>query len=229
MAELEPVLRRRRFQRDHWDNVIVGYREVERAMWQDPLNEQAISEVRGHIASTGVVPHITQGLAASAEAVAGAGAAVEDGCEEAVDSRAAGGGGSSVPAMPGSLAPGSGWLPVHVIDLEAAGVISPHIDSVKFSGGVVCGISLLSHAYMTLQHEDEAHADATVDLYLPRRSLYILSGAARYHFTHAIKEGAKSEAGAAGSAGGDEEGEAVRFEERSRRVSLIFRDEKVPD
>ena len=89
--------------------------------------------------------------------------------------------------------------------------LSPHVDSVKFSGGVVCGVSLLSHAHMTLQHEDvEAHGDAAVDLYLPRRSLYILSGPARYQFTHAIKEG--------GGGGGAE---------RSRRVSLIFRDEKV--
>ncbi len=33
------------------------------------------------------------------------------------------------------------WLPVHVIDLAEDGEINRHVDSVKFSGGVVSGLS----------------------------------------------------------------------------------------
>ena len=53
---------------------------------------------------------------------------------------------------------------------------------------------------MTLRHEEEP--GATVDLELPQRSLYVLSGAARYQFTHAIDA-----------------------HDDQRRISLIFRDE----
>ena len=41
-------------------------------------------------------------------------------------------------------------LPPHVIDLAADGHIGPHVDSVKFSGGMVAGLSLLSDRVMRL-------------------------------------------------------------------------------
>jgi alkylated DNA repair protein alkB homolog 7 len=59
------------------------------------------------------------------------------------------------------------WLPVHAIDLTAAGHIKPHVDSIKFSGTVVAGISLLSTAIMKLQHPDLPHS--VVKLLLPPR------------------------------------------------------------
>ena len=40
------------------------------------------------------------------------------------------------------------WLPCHAIDLSVTGVLKAHVDSVKFSGEIVAGISLLSDAVM---------------------------------------------------------------------------------
>jgi hypothetical protein len=42
------------------------------------------------------------------------------------------------------------WLPPHIIDLAADGFIDGHVDSVKFSGQLVAGLSLLSTRTMVL-------------------------------------------------------------------------------
>ncbi|XP_078541838.1 alpha-ketoglutarate-dependent dioxygenase alkB homolog 7, mitochondrial [Lissotriton helveticus] len=73
---------------------------------------------------------------------------------------------------------------VHVLDLKADGYIKPHIDSVKFCGSTIAGLSLLSSSIMRLMSEQ--NKDHWADLLLERRSLYILSGRARYEFTHEI-------------------------------------------
>ena len=103
------------------------------------------------------------------------------------------------------------WLPTHAIELEPSGEIRPHVDSVKFSGGFVAGVSLLSAAIMTLERADAGAARRGHGgrLLLPPRSLYV-SGAARFEFTHRIGGGAFG-------------GAPV---ERGRRLSLIFRDAK---
>jgi alkylated DNA repair protein alkB family protein 7 len=93
------------------------------------------------------------------------------------------------------------WRPgVHVLDLSAEGYIhhisydnlttkdiGPHVDSVKFSGGIVCGLSLLSPALMRLKFENPDQStvlngfsqqqdkqNLVIDLLLLPRSLYIL-------------------------------------------------------
>ena len=101
---------------------------------------------------------------------------------------------------------------VHVIDLKRGGRIGAHVDSVKFSGGLVAGLSLSSDAEMILRPYDEER-DAPVEgkearITLPRRSLYVMSGEARYAFTHEVS----------GELGG---------EPRARRISLMFRDTKL--
>ncbi|KAI8441794.1 hypothetical protein MSG28_005480 [Choristoneura fumiferana] len=40
LAELEPVLKRMRYEFDHWDNAIQGYRETERSTWS--VGNQAV-------------------------------------------------------------------------------------------------------------------------------------------------------------------------------------------
>ncbi|CAB1342269.1 unnamed protein product [Coregonus sp. 'balchen'] len=80
--------------------------------------------------------------------------------------------------------------PVHVLDLDKAGYIKPHIDSVKFCGSTIAGLSLLSDSVMRLVREDEPAE--WLDLFLPRRSLYILRDQARYKFTHEILKDAES-------------------------------------
>ncbi|XP_073796591.1 alpha-ketoglutarate-dependent dioxygenase alkB homolog 7, mitochondrial isoform X1 [Danio rerio] len=74
--------------------------------------------------------------------------------------------------------------PVHVLDLDKKGYIKPHIDSVKFCGSTIAGLSLLSDSIMRLVPEN--NTTDRVDLLLSRRSLYILRDDARFKFTHEI-------------------------------------------
>mmetsp|Transcript_17757 Transcript_17757/g.23149 ORF Transcript_17757/g.23149 Transcript_17757/m.23149 type:complete len:126 (+) Transcript_17757:355-732(+) len=106
-----------------------------------------------------------------------------------------------------NFGPISRWLPPHVIDLrEDDGCIRPHIDSVKFSGGIVAGLSLLSRCTMTLARADEKSGEVKPNadshrLQLEPNSLYVLSGLARFSYAHSISE------------------------TQGRRLSIIFRDE----
>ncbi|XP_033945263.1 alpha-ketoglutarate-dependent dioxygenase alkB homolog 7, mitochondrial isoform X2 [Gymnodraco acuticeps] len=85
----------------------------------------------------------------------------------------------------GAFPEGSPLLgPVHILDLDKTGYIKPHIDSVKFCGSTIAGLSLLSDSIMRLVKEDDA--EEWLDLLLPRFSLYILRDQARYNFTHQI-------------------------------------------
>uniref|UniRef100_A0A8R1HGD4 2OG-FeII_Oxy_2 domain-containing protein n=1 Tax=Caenorhabditis japonica TaxID=281687 RepID=A0A8R1HGD4_CAEJA len=74
---------------------------------------------------------------------------------------------------------------VHILDLHKDGVIKPHIDSIRYCGDVITGVSLLSDAIMRLRHQNQKD-DLIVDLLMPRRSLYRLGGAGRYEFTHEV-------------------------------------------
>jgi alkylated DNA repair protein alkB family protein 7 len=106
------------------------------------------------------------------------------------------------------------WLPCHAIDLHPAGELNAHVDSVRFSGDVVAGLSLMSPCIMRLKPEDNK-ASGHVDLYLPPLSLYVLSGPSRYSYTHELLPTGDSFGGVA--------------VERDHRLSIIFRDAKVED
>ncbi|XP_017277280.1 alpha-ketoglutarate-dependent dioxygenase alkB homolog 7, mitochondrial [Kryptolebias marmoratus] len=131
LQELEPVLKKKRYEFDHWDDAIHGYRETERLRW-GPACEEILNRVRS-------VAFLDSG-----------------------------------PLLG----------PVHVLDLDKAGYIKPHIDSVKFCGSTIAGLSLLSDSVMRLVKEDAPHE--WLDLLLSRRSLYIMRDQARYDFTHEI-------------------------------------------
>ena len=213
LADVEPPLARRRYEKGHWDAVIAGgYREMQ-------LRFDALSSVAREVA-------------------------------ERVRARFPV---DSAPLMP----------TLHALELSEGAYIGPHVDSVKFSGGVVAGISLLSDAVMVLTPA-EADGDSsgpsslphsaaddgdgmppTVSLLLPRRSLYVLAGDARYHWQHAVPAGevlfepSTGPCDACGWGGGrqhtpallDEHGchwtglSESRTVQRRRRISLIFRDE----
>eukprot|EP00967_Tisochrysis_lutea_P138733 scaffold250826_cov28-Tisochrysis_lutea.AAC.1 len=83
-------------------------------------------------------------------------------------------------ALPAGVEP----MPIHVLDLKPEGWIGRHVDHVEYSGGYIAGVSLLSHAVMLL--EREGSEDGAVELLLPRRSLYVLYGDARYKWGHSI-------------------------------------------
>ncbi|KAJ8283255.1 hypothetical protein COCON_G00021050 [Conger conger] len=131
LTELEPGLKKKRYEFDHWDDAIHGYRETERLQWSATC-EVVLDRVRG----------------------------------------------VAFPKDSALLGP------VHVLDLDKAGYIKPHIDSVKFCGSTIAGINLLSESVMRLVKEGDS--TEWLDLLLPRRSLYILRDQARFSYTHEI-------------------------------------------
>jgi alkylated DNA repair protein alkB family protein 7 len=76
----------------------------------------------------------------------------------------------------------NGLAATHVLDLHEDGYIKPHIDSVKFCGALVSGMSLLSDAVMRLQLDESNY----IDVLIPRLSVYIMSNDIRYKYTHEI-------------------------------------------
>ncbi|NXA57549.1 ALKB7 dioxygenase, partial [Nothocercus julius] len=97
---------------------------------------------------------------------------------------------------------------VHVLDLHPGGHVGPHVDSVKFCGCTIAGLSLLSAAVLRLR---SCHGPCeSLELLLEPGSLYVLRGAARYDFTHEILPDHESFFG------------GCRVP-RGRRISLILR------
>lgn len=119
---------------------------------------------------------------------------------------------------------------IHVLDLEATGHIKPHVDSVRYCGTTISGISLLSDSVMKLVQTTEDHSASSdyrnqskpteeelknlysVKILLKRFSLYIMSHSARYNFTHEILKNEESFI----------KGEQIL---KNRRISIICRNE----
>ncbi|VDK30635.1 unnamed protein product [Gongylonema pulchrum] len=99
---------------------------------------------------------------------------------------------------------------VHVLDLHEDGFIKPHIDSVRYCGNVITGLSLLSDAVMRLRHKSQKDK-LILDLFVQRRSLYKMCGFSRYEFYHEVL--GKTESSFAGT-----------LVPRTRRISVICRD-----
>ncbi|XP_058029788.1 alpha-ketoglutarate-dependent dioxygenase alkB homolog 7, mitochondrial isoform X2 [Ahaetulla prasina] len=127
--ELEPQLRRHRYQDEHWDGAIHKYRETEKSHWSKECHE-ILQRVRNAAFPPGV-PQLAQ---------------------------------------------------VHVLDLDKSGHIKPHVDSVKFCGCTIAGLSLLSTSVMHLVSQQ--NPQDWLDLLLERRSLYILRETATIMLGH---------------------------------------------
>lgn len=178
-----PYKHRRRYEKGHWDAVIINYKETELFDEESLLSEesrQVLARVRHQL-------------------------------EERHTSKT-----------------DFTWLPCHAIDLHKQGQLNAHVDSIRFSGDMVAGLSLLSPSVMRLTPDDDGdvktglveHCSRVqwVDLYLPPRSLYVLADAGRYHYSHQLLP--------SGSVFYDDgEGQPVRVE-RDNRISVIFRDAK---
>ncbi|CAI4231368.1 unnamed protein product [Auanema sp. JU1783] len=155
--EVEPHMKRLRYEKSHWDDAIHLYREREQKKWS-PLAEQVIQRIRKH-SFPQTADHLTH---------------------------------------------------VHILDLHEDGVIKPHIDSVRYCGNVITGISLLSDCVMRLRHKDDPDK-LIIDLFLQRRSLYRLGEQYRYDFTHEVLANKDSVF----------ENKPVK---KGRRISIICRD-----
>ncbi|XP_026470788.1 alpha-ketoglutarate-dependent dioxygenase alkB homolog 7, mitochondrial-like [Ctenocephalides felis] len=150
MNELEPLLKKRRYEFDHWDNAIHGFREIEHKKWNSD-NDKILQRVRD---------------------VAFDKKSVENVLEH-----------------------------VHVLDLSKDGKINPHVDSIRFCGHTIAGLSLISNSVMRLTRAVSEDSNMTADdetkvlavnVYLERRSLYIMRNVARYDFAHEILGSDKS-------------------------------------
>eukprot|EP00586_Coscinodiscus_wailesii_P013203 CAMPEP_0172506632 /NCGR_PEP_ID=MMETSP1066-20121228/196809_1 /TAXON_ID=671091 /ORGANISM="Coscinodiscus wailesii, Strain CCMP2513" /LENGTH=237 /DNA_ID=CAMNT_0013283741 /DNA_START=74 /DNA_END=787 /DNA_ORIENTATION=- len=174
IMDIEPRMKRRRYEKGHWDAVIKGYKEIEFGGF-DLLNGSldAMSRIKKILAKEYGVMN---------------------------------------------------WLPCHVIDLKEDGELTAHVDSVRFSGGIVAGLSLMSPSVMRLRPDatplDDKSSDVDnghVDLYLPPLSLYVLSGVSRYEYTHELLPTNSI----------FQESMSREFNvTRGRRISIIFRDAK---
>jgi len=155
LEEIEPHIKRLRYETSHWDGAIVGYREVERKNWSKE-------------------------------------------CQTVMDR-----------VRRSSFEPDAKHLSmVHCLDVAKDGEILPHVDAVRFCGDRLAGLSLMSSAVMKLALEKDPAK--WVKILLPQRSLYVMSGIARYDYTHAIL--------------GDKESYLHKSHvPRERRISVMFR------
>lgn len=100
----------------------------------------------------------------------------------------------------------------------------PHVDSIKFSGDLVAGLSLGTERTMVMTKDRNDGAPLTenrvteydslperYEFPLKRRSLYIMTGLWRYNYSHEITRAIEPAAST------------------SRRISIIFRNEKHND
>lgn len=177
---------RRRYEKGHWDSVIVKYKETElidEPELLSPESKSVLEKVRQHLEECHLThkPHFT-------------------------------------------------WLPCHAIDLHKDGELNAHVDSVRFSGDIVSGLSLLSPSIMRLlpdggengvsEEDGSTSQDTTkgyMDMYLPPGSLHVLSGPARYQYSHQLLP-----SGSVFDNGVDPPVSVLR----DRRLSIIFRDAK---
>ncbi|KAG4065425.1 hypothetical protein HA402_002823 [Bradysia odoriphaga] len=176
IEEIDPYMKRLKYEFDHWDDAIHGFRETERKNWY-PHNRKIIDKISELAFKGEIMPHI------------------------------------------------------HILDLAENGVIKPHVDSSRYCGTTIAGLSLLSDSVMRLVRTDETkylqtndgnNADEYrtlpksmengfyADILLKRRSLYIMRDTSRYNFTHEIL----------GNEHGFFKGEKVT---KTRRISVICR------
>lgn len=160
LAEINQFIRRQRYEYDHWDDAIHGFRETERSQWNEQ-NSKIIDRVRNI-------------------------------------------------AFPADVTP---LQYVHVLDLEEKGYIKAHVDSVRFCGNTITGLSLLSDSVMKLVDEETKTQEILV--LLKQRSLYVMKDIARYKFTHEVLAKDKSYFG-------------DLFVPRGRRISVICRNTPDP-
>ncbi|XP_018394202.1 PREDICTED: alpha-ketoglutarate-dependent dioxygenase alkB homolog 7, mitochondrial [Cyphomyrmex costatus] len=162
VQEVDPYMKRLRYEFSHWDNAIHGYRETEWSKWSEDS-----SQILDRVRRKAFLPEMIQ------------------------------------------------LSLVHILDLAPEGWIKPHIDSVRFCGGIIAGLSLLSDSVMRLAMEGH-EKECVACFLLPRRSLYIMSGIARYKYNHEILKSEESYF----------EGRHVP---KGRRISVICRSEADPE
>ena len=256
----------RRYERGHWDSVISDYKEIElidESFTSSEEIDSAGNDDGGTISISKIFRRIRYHLEQchlqhKLQSILGERLDIHDktGCA------------TGEPGKP-SHANYISWLPCHGIDLKVDGELNAHVDSVKFSGDLIAGLSLLSPSIMRLKpagddyideetavgkdgdgayrskvssnfdsKSQEENDEGWVDLYLPPRSLYALTGVGRYRYSHELLP-TGSTFTLQGSCG-DDNGNVLTTDmttinngrptqitvDRSHRLSIIFRDAK---
>ncbi|GAB1608195.1 alpha-ketoglutarate-dependent dioxygenase alkB homolog 4-like [Argonauta hians] len=82
----------------------------------------------------------------------------------------------------------SGFVPVELCNLEyepsRGSAIDPHFDDFWIWGERLVTVNLLSHTYLTMSRDEEPNVQVRIPL--PRRSLVVVYGPARYQWKHAV-------------------------------------------
>mmetsp|Transcript_58127 Transcript_58127/g.131720 ORF Transcript_58127/g.131720 Transcript_58127/m.131720 type:complete len:270 (+) Transcript_58127:134-943(+) len=203
VEELAPVLSSKPYLRSHWDNVIVGYREVDRPVWQSQENEATVAGIRNII---------TEFVASEA---ARSGLLPDDPV-----CRPLGFTGEWLPAHVVDLAE-DGFITPHVDSVVSAGGLVCGLSLLSTA------VMVLRPQDPNLATDLEAR----VEMLLPRRSLYVLSQNARYSFAHSIEPKVDLVFQAPNQAGSDSRetpdemlAAMAKGAKRERRISLILRD-----
>jgi alkylated DNA repair protein alkB homolog 7 len=233
IEEFQPLFKRRRYQKNHWDSVIVQYKEIELLLSEENHqhhhhHSKIVQEIIHRIQHDILFPnHMT----------------TDDTTTTATNL----------------------FLPCHIIDLHSNGQLNAHVDSVRYSGHIVAGLSLQCHSIMRLrpssssttsisftneenqsrqaqsserrrpqqevqqfqeashQHDHVNQNNDYVDLLLPMNSLYVLSGMSRYDYTHELLSADESYHSPLMATQHDYR--HMKFRD-TNRISIIFRDTK---
>lgn len=194
VKEVSRRMKRKRFEDGHWDSVISKYREIELTTPNEE-NSRLVDDALDDEST--ILPDFAQTILRTRNVLE----------SYASNQNAA-----------------VTWLPCHAIDLSKDGRLDAHVDSIKFSGGIVAGISLLSDSIMRLRPAKGEWTDGTtkedldghVDLYLPKLSLYCLHGMSRFNYSHELLPSQTVY---------QLHGKDVCVP-RGRRLSIIFRDKR---
>ena len=191
VREIETCLDKQRYQKGHWDSVIIGYKEAEVF---DNVVEEDKQRFKCRVDAVSIVERLRGQLYSTCF----------------------------------SKSKFSKWLPCHAIDLKEDGKLTAHVDSERFSGAIVAGLSLLSPSIMrlrpslpsaTTEQNEKTDSKHYIDMYLPPDSFYILRGMARYDYSHELLP--------SGSIFHNEILGTSHTVRRGRRISVIFRDAKI--
>lgn len=219
IKELISLLKRRRYEKGHWDSVIIKYKEIELIQQQHNnvnTTNEILHDIIYRIRNDILIPNHTNDNNSNST---------------------------------------TNWLPCHVIDLHVDGELNAHVDSIRYSGNIIAGLSFQCHSIMRLrpsiqesqdqqQDQDQEQHDQQqqygqliqdhnhnnnnqhyIDLLLPINSLYVLSGMSRYNYTHEILSANDSYQSPmiTSSTAND-----MKFR-NTNRISIIFRDAKQED
>lgn len=230
--EILQMMKRRKFEKGHWDAVISNYKEIELPSTATNIGrKETLQQTRFSLSADFhfVVDKVRQHIERTYFGLER---------NSTIDSLIKGDSSNDINLS---------WLPAHAIHLNKQGILSAHVDSVKFSGKIVAGLSLMSSAIMRLKPASPSEIDTDdintnsydaksrktevewgqskslndaghVDLLLPPLSLYVLSDMSRFLYTHELLE--------SGSCFTDDAGNQTVVH-RKDRISVIFRDAKI--